>query len=76
MFTQDDLDDMNEAKEWLQSIIDDNTRDADYAVKHWIKLEYVDKLRENANEAKSVLEEYIKLIEKIKLDCYWNNSSN
>lgn len=70
MFTQQDLDTMNEYCQWLQEIIEKNERDADWLEKNKQGLEYIDELRENAMEAKKILDRYLKLIEQLKVNAY------
>lgn len=61
---------MNEYCQWLQEIIEKNERDADWLEKNKQGLEYIDELRENAMEAKKILDRYLKLIEQLKVNAY------
>ena len=72
MFTHDDLDNMKNAVSELQELVVSNNKDADYLLENNIGIEYVYELRENAIEAKKILDRYINLIDHLKIDAVNN----
>ena len=68
MFSLEDLQQMNDAVKELEHIVKQNNADADYAIEHKEKLEFVYELRENAIEAQKILDRYIRLIDNLKAD--------
>lgn len=70
MFTTWDLETMRANMAWLKELIERNEADATYLESHWLSLEYAEELRENAVEARKILERYIALRDKLKLQFY------
>ncbi len=70
MYSQSDIDQINENYQWLKYLIDSNESTIESLHNIDSKNPYLEELIRNTNDAKKILARYTNLINRIKLSCF------